>query len=159
MAQQSKGQKKTMHRVMHEYKKGNLKGSQGNKVKTRKQAIAMALHEAGASNQESPQENARNYRRTKRREQAGKTGTRTVSANQKKASKNSSNSSRKMNKAQTIRRSKSTKGTRSSPHKVASSNKMGHKAKSRAGASMRGQTAHRTQKTGARQNGSHHAAR
>jgi len=74
MPSQSKGQKKTVHRVMHEYKKGELKSSQGSKVKKRKQAIAIALHEAGASKKESPQENKRNYSRTKRREQSGKTG-------------------------------------------------------------------------------------
>lgn len=79
MPSQSKGQKKTVRRVMHEYKKGDLKSSQGSKVKKRKQAIAIALHEAGASNKESSQENKRNYSRTKRREQAGKTRTITKS--------------------------------------------------------------------------------
>lgn len=75
MPSQSKGQKKTVRRVMHEYKKGELKSGQGSKVKKRKQAVAIALHEAGASNQASAQENKRNYSRTKRREQSGKTGT------------------------------------------------------------------------------------
>lgn len=80
MPSQSKGQKKTVHRVMQEYKKGDLKSSQGSKVKKRKQAIAIALHEAGASNKESSKENKRNYGRTKRREQAGKTKTTAKSA-------------------------------------------------------------------------------
>ena len=83
MPSQSKGQKKTVHRVMHEYKKGDLKSSQGSKVKKRKQAIAIALHEAGASNKESPKENKRNYSRTKRREQTGKTKTTAKSARSK----------------------------------------------------------------------------
>ncbi len=88
MPSQSKGQKKTVSRVMHEYKKGNLKSSQGSKVKKRKQAIAIALHEAGASNKESPKENKRNYSRTKRREQAGQTTAKS------KASKSRSTSAR-----------------------------------------------------------------
>jgi hypothetical protein len=75
MASQSSGQKKTVGRVMHEYKHGELKAGRGRrgKVKNRKQAIAIALHEAGASNQESPTKNKRNLARTKRRERVGKT--------------------------------------------------------------------------------------
>jgi hypothetical protein len=75
MASQSPGQKKTVQRVMHEYKHGELKAGRGRrgKVKNPKQAIAIALHEAGASNQESPAENKRSLARTKRRERAGKT--------------------------------------------------------------------------------------
>jgi hypothetical protein len=75
MADQSSGQKKTVKRVMHEYKHSELKAGRGRrgKVKNRKQAIAIALHEAGASNQESPAENKRNLARTKRRERTGKT--------------------------------------------------------------------------------------
>jgi hypothetical protein len=75
MASQRSGQKKTVKRVMHEYKHGELKAGRGRrgKVKNRKQAIAIALHEAGASNQESPAENKRNLAKTKRRERTGKT--------------------------------------------------------------------------------------
>ena len=44
---QSKGQNATTERVMHEYKKGELKsGRSGRKVKSRKQAIAIGLSEA-----------------------------------------------------------------------------------------------------------------
>lgn len=42
-------QRKTIGRVMHEYKHGELKRGRGGKVKSRKQAIAIALSEAGAS--------------------------------------------------------------------------------------------------------------
>ncbi len=52
MAQhQSKAQNDTVERVMHEYKHGELR-IQGNgpKVKNPKQAIAIALRKAGASN-------------------------------------------------------------------------------------------------------------
>jgi len=51
---QSPGQKRTVERVMHEFKHGELNTARGTrKVKNPKQAIAIALHEAGASNQES----------------------------------------------------------------------------------------------------------
>src|SRR5215213_10150934 len=60
MAQTSMSQRKTMGRVMHEYAHGELKSgprgqqrSGGGKVKSRRQAIAIALEEAGASKYES----------------------------------------------------------------------------------------------------------
>lgn len=39
----------TVERVMHEYKEGDLKSGSGDKVKTRKQAVAIALSESGQS--------------------------------------------------------------------------------------------------------------
>jgi hypothetical protein len=44
----SSGQKK-VHKVMSEYKHGDLKSSSGGKVKSRKQAVAIALSEARSS--------------------------------------------------------------------------------------------------------------
>lgn len=73
MARQSTPQKKTVKRVMHEYKHGELKTSRGKKVKSRRQAVAIALHEAGASKYESRRENEKTLRRTKRRERHGDT--------------------------------------------------------------------------------------
>src|SRR4051812_11788249 len=73
MARQSKGQQETIERVMHEFKHGELETSQGGKVKNPKQAIAIALRESGSSKYETPKENTRNLRRTKRRERAGVT--------------------------------------------------------------------------------------
>ncbi len=70
---QSKGQKETMERVMHEYKHGELETGTGKKVKSRKQAVAIGLHEAGGSNQESPKTNRRNLAKTKQKEQKGQT--------------------------------------------------------------------------------------
>ena len=73
MAKQSKTQTETIRRVMHEFKEGDLRSSgKGLKVKNLKQAIAIALHEAGASNQETPEKNKENLRRTKSRERSGK---------------------------------------------------------------------------------------
>ncbi len=43
-----KGQKK-IKKVMGEYKRGTLKSSSGAKVKSRKQAVAIAMSEAGMS--------------------------------------------------------------------------------------------------------------
>jgi hypothetical protein len=71
---QSPEQKKTMQRVMHEFKHGELKSARGaRKVKNPKQAIAIALNEAGASKFESPKENAATLRRTKAKERRGET--------------------------------------------------------------------------------------
>lgn len=45
----------------------------GKPVKSRKQAVAIALHEAGASNQESEGKNKENLAKTKKKERGGKT--------------------------------------------------------------------------------------
>ena len=69
-------QRKTMGRVMHEYAHGELKsgrGGKGGKVKNRRQAIAIALKEAGASKYESKGENRQNLAHTKQKEAHGKT--------------------------------------------------------------------------------------
>jgi hypothetical protein len=76
MAKASPSQRKTEGRVMHEFKHGELKsgpGGKGGKVKSRKQAIAIALHEAGASKYDSSQEQQRNYSRSKQKEAKGET--------------------------------------------------------------------------------------
>ena len=55
MPKETKGQRDTVGRVMHEYKHGELETGPGKPAKSRRQAIAIALHEAGASNQENPE--------------------------------------------------------------------------------------------------------
>src|SRR5262249_41073694 len=71
---QSPAQKKTVERVMHEFKHGELKTARGSrKVKNPKQAVAIALHEAGASRHETPKKNAQNLRHTKAKERRGET--------------------------------------------------------------------------------------
>src|SRR5947207_1162049 len=65
-----------MGRVMHEYAHGELKSGPGGKagmVKNRRQAVAIALKEAGASKYESPSENRCNLSRSKRKEATGQT--------------------------------------------------------------------------------------
>lgn len=49
MPRQSTAQKKKIEKVMHEYKHDDLKSGSGKKVTSKKQAVAIALHEAGAS--------------------------------------------------------------------------------------------------------------
>jgi hypothetical protein len=71
---ETKAQKNTVGRVMHEYKHGELTRGRGGKVKSRKQAIAIALREAGASKYESPKKNRENLRKTKSAERRGETG-------------------------------------------------------------------------------------
>ncbi len=66
----SKAQQETIARVMHEFKEGELEANGGRTVRDPKQAIAIALREAGASNQESPAANRKSLARTKRRERA-----------------------------------------------------------------------------------------
>jgi hypothetical protein len=68
MPKESAGQKKTIERVMHEYKHGELKSGNGKKVSSRKQAVAISLKEAGASKYESKAQNKHNLEHTKRNE-------------------------------------------------------------------------------------------
>jgi hypothetical protein len=77
MAKASPRQRKTAGRVMHEFKHGELKsgrGGRGGKVKSRKQAIAIALKESGESKYESKSANKRNFAKAKRDEKRGTTG-------------------------------------------------------------------------------------
>jgi hypothetical protein len=62
----SKGQKTKVETVMHEFKDGDLESGSGEKVRNRKQAVAIALSESGQSNQQSPKRNA-----AKKKESAG----------------------------------------------------------------------------------------
>ena len=75
MAKQSPAQQATVARVMHEFKQGELRqaGGKGPTVENPKQAIAIALHEAGSTNRESPTKNRANLARTRRKERRGET--------------------------------------------------------------------------------------
>ena len=66
-------QRKSIGRVMHEYEHGELKSGRGGKVKSRRQAIAIALNEAGASRFNSASKNRSNERKTERKEAKGET--------------------------------------------------------------------------------------
>jgi hypothetical protein len=70
-------QRKTVGRVMHEFEHGELKsgpGGKGGKVKSRRQAIAIALSESGTSKYQSEDENKERFARAKQKEAIGKTG-------------------------------------------------------------------------------------
>jgi uncharacterized protein DUF6496 len=72
----SSRQKRITGRVMHEFKHGELKSGprgRGGKVKSRRQAIAIALEEAGASKYDSDRRNRRNLSRTEIKEAQGRT--------------------------------------------------------------------------------------
>jgi len=76
MTSTSARQKRITGRVMHEFKHGELKSGRGGKagkVKNRRQAIAIALQEAGASKYEGKRRNQRNLRRTEQKEAHGRT--------------------------------------------------------------------------------------
>jgi uncharacterized protein DUF6496 len=76
MPKTSPRQRKTVGRVMHEYEHGELRSGpdgKGGKVESRKQAIAIALNEAGASKYESDSENERRLARSERKEEEGRT--------------------------------------------------------------------------------------
>ena len=68
---QSKAQKETIGRVMHAFKHGELARGKGGKVRNPRQAIAVALSEAGASNRQDTATNRKRLAATKRRERRG----------------------------------------------------------------------------------------
>src|SRR4051812_47475777 len=68
-------QKRVTGRVMHEFKHGELKsgpGGKGGKVKSRRQAIAIALKETGGSKYESEKENKKDSRGRAAKKRAAK---------------------------------------------------------------------------------------
>ena len=71
---ETKGQKETVERVMHEFKHGELKGPDGKVIRNRKQAVAIGLSEAGDSNQVTPKQNRHNLAHAKANERKGETG-------------------------------------------------------------------------------------
>lgn len=100
MARQSKAQKETVERVMHEFKEGELETGAGRKVKSRKQAIAIALSESGSSNQQSPAQNKARLKQTKARE---RTGERTKAELYEEAKKRGISGRSRMCKAELVR--------------------------------------------------------
>ena len=58
MPKQAMKGKKKVHEVMSEYKHGGLKSGSGKKVKSRKQAVAIALNEARRSGARIPKKKA-----------------------------------------------------------------------------------------------------
>jgi hypothetical protein len=76
MPRQTPRQRRIMGRVMHEFEHGELKSGpsgKGGKVKSRRQAIAIGLREAGASKYESEKENRTNLAHSEGKEARGET--------------------------------------------------------------------------------------
>ena len=73
MPKQTEAQQETVERVMHEFKHHELKGADGEEVRNPKQAIAIGLSEAGASNRVTPSQNRHNADRTHAAERRGDT--------------------------------------------------------------------------------------
>jgi hypothetical protein len=108
MAKTSPRQKKTAGRVMHEFKHGELKSGRagkGGKVKSRRQAIAIALHEAGASKYDSKSEQKRNLAKSKRKEAKGETYQQEKEGKSRVGAKGRRESSRAMGGANATRKS------------------------------------------------------
>jgi hypothetical protein len=58
MATAKSSGKRKVKKVMHEYKEGSLKSGSGGKVKSRKQAVAIALSEARSAGAKIPKKKA-----------------------------------------------------------------------------------------------------
>jgi hypothetical protein len=112
MQKASQRQKRTESRVMHEFKHGELKsGPHGNggKVKNRKQAIAIALNEAGNSKYKSDAENSRSRAKTASKEALGKTAQQEKEGKSHLGAKDKRESSRSMGGKNATRRTEAGK--------------------------------------------------
>lgn len=97
---QSPKQREIVGRVMHEFKHGGLESSSGRKVRNPRQAIAIALHEAGASRDETPAGNRRNLARAQAKGREGGGGGETRAALYGEAAKRGIPGRSRMTKAQ-----------------------------------------------------------
>lgn len=73
MAEQGKSQKDKVERLMHEFKHGALEIKTGKKIRHLKEAIAIGVSKAGASDQQSLGANRRREREVKETERRGRT--------------------------------------------------------------------------------------
>ena len=129
MAKSSPSQRKTSGRVMHEFKHGELKsgkGGKGGKVKSRKQAIAIAMHESGTSKRDSGAEKKRSLAKSKHKESKGETYQQEKEGKSHVGARGKRESSRAMsgeNATRTTRRGSSGRRSRTSAtHKRTSRN-------------------------------------
>lgn len=68
MPKETPAQREVIDRVMHEFKEGDLRNTGGKPVRDRRQAVAIALSEAGSSNRSTPARNRRALAHTRGRE-------------------------------------------------------------------------------------------
>ena len=118
MARATPRKRKTIGRVMHEYKHGELKSGRrgkGGKVKSRRQAIAIALREAGASKYQSKSEKRRSAAKSRRKEARGETGQQAREGKRRVGARGKRESSRAMggkNATRTTKRGRKAARTR-----------------------------------------------
>ena len=119
MAKYGKKTQAKVRKVMHERKAGKLRsGGSRKKVKSRKQAIAIALSEARREGDKVPPNPNRSSRKTTKKSAATRTGRK--SAAKKSAAKKST---RKSSAKKTTRKSSAKKSTRKSAAKKSSRKK------------------------------------
>jgi len=105
---------------MHEFEHGELKSGQrgkAGKVKNRRQAIAIALNEAGASKYQSKQKNEQHRARTQRKEARGETSQQETEGKSRVGARGRRESSRAMggkDATTTTRRGRKAAATRAS---------------------------------------------
>jgi hypothetical protein len=135
MAKETAAQRKTAGRVMHEFAHGELKsgpGGKAGKVKSRKQAIAIALSEAGASKYDSKAQNERHLAESKEKEATGETAQQEAEGKSHVGARGKRESSRAMggeNAHQVTRhRGAAKKAGKKAGKKAASKKKAGKKA-------------------------------
>jgi len=80
MAKYSKKASDKVHKVMQEYKEGDLKSSSGRKVTSRKQAIAIGISEARASGAKVPSKKAASKKSATKKSPAKKSSSRKSTA-------------------------------------------------------------------------------
>jgi len=104
LAKTTPRQRKSTGRVMHEYKHGELKSGGGGKVTSRKQAIAIALSEAGASRKQSPRKKRKARAKTARKEARGRTGQQRSEGKSKVGARSPRKSTSRRRRKSTVRR-------------------------------------------------------
>lgn len=121
MAKTNPRQRKTIGRVMHEYEHGELKSGRAGKagkVKSRKQAIAIALNESGASNLKSNAQNRKAERKSERKESRGETYQQEAEGKSRVGARGRRESSRAMGGENATRVKARRKPSRSGPKSV-----------------------------------------
>ena len=117
MAKSSPRQRKTAGRVMHEFKHGELKSGRrgkGGKVKSRKHAIAIALHESGQSKYDTKAEQERSFAKSKRKEATGRTAQQEREGKSRVGARGKRESTRAMGGENATKLSRSRKSTKRS---------------------------------------------
>jgi len=137
MAKTSPRQRKTTGRVMHEFKHGELRSGpegKGGEVKSRRQAIAIALSEAGASQYQSKEENKSKLAKTERKEARGETAQQEREGKSHVGARGKRESSRAMGGKNATKTTKTTARARPTPKSLTRKNTKATKSTKRTGA-------------------------